>query len=234
MAGRGSRFSERGYETPKPLIELNGKPMVYYAWKSVEKIVSDKLIFIALKQHEELYKVSELLDRFIRTPFELIVIPEVTEGQLCTVLSAKGYFEESTSLLIAASDSYVKNNLHEVLPTTAADGIISTIDLPGEQWSFAKTNGTQKVVAVAEKNRISNHCSTGIYYFRNSLTFLAHSEKMIANNERTRGEFYIMPVYNHFLNDGAHIIINEAEAMWDMGTPEAKEKFENYLNESKI
>lgn len=28
MAGRGSRFANAGYKMPKPLIDVNGKPMI--------------------------------------------------------------------------------------------------------------------------------------------------------------------------------------------------------------
>ena len=28
MAGRGKRFEETGYSFPKPLIDVNGKPMI--------------------------------------------------------------------------------------------------------------------------------------------------------------------------------------------------------------
>ena len=32
MAGRGSRFANAGYTTPKPLIPVGGRPMVWDAW----------------------------------------------------------------------------------------------------------------------------------------------------------------------------------------------------------
>ena len=93
MAGRGSRYANEGYNTPKPLVEIAGKPMVYHAFQSVKNVPYTKLIFIALKEHEIQYGVSNILKKYISQDFELILIDEVTEGQLCTVLKAKSFFK---------------------------------------------------------------------------------------------------------------------------------------------
>lgn len=52
---------------------------------------------------------------------------------------------------------------------------------------------------------------------------------MVLNNERTRGEFFIIPVYQKMIESGNLIRISEAKAMWDMGTPEALSKFVEHL-----
>ena len=47
MGGAGSRFFKNGFVMPKPLIEISGKPFLYWATKSIEKYV-DTLYFIDL------------------------------------------------------------------------------------------------------------------------------------------------------------------------------------------
>jgi dTDP-glucose pyrophosphorylase len=231
MAGRGSRYANVGYTTPKPLIEINGKPMLYHAFQSVKDVPYEKVIFIALKEHEQTFGVSKLIKEQIVTDFELILLDDVTEGQLCTVLTASQYFQPNQSILIAASDSYIESNIAEEVKNTEADGIISVINLPGEQWSFAKTDESGKVIQVAEKTRISDHASTGIYYFKDAKRFEHHAQQLIQQKETTKGEYYIMPLYNKLIAKGAQIELSHAKAMWDMGTPEAKLKFEKYLND---
>ena len=39
MGGAGSRFFKNGFVMPKPLIEINGKPFLYWATRSIEKYV---------------------------------------------------------------------------------------------------------------------------------------------------------------------------------------------------
>jgi dTDP-glucose pyrophosphorylase len=234
MAGRGSRFANVGYQIPKPLIEIAGKPMLYHAFQSVKEVHYRKLIFIALKEHEEEYTVSNIIKQHIQQPFELILLDKVTEGQLCTVLKAAEYFTENEGILIAASDSYIQSNIAKDIANTTANGLISACNLPGEQWSFAKTNDAGVVIEVAEKNRISNHASTGLYYFNDAKKFEQEALKLIEKKETTKGEYYIMPLYNQLIKQGLTIYLSEATQMWDMGTPEAKQQFEDYLNGKHI
>ena len=234
MAGRGSRFSNVGYATPKPLIKVDGKPMLYHAFQSVKDLPYEKVIFIALKEHEQTFGISKIIKEQIIADFELILLKDVTEGQLCTVLAASDFFSLNKPILIAASDSYIESSIADEVKNTQADGIISVINLPGEQWSFAKTDEAGHVIKVAEKSRISNHASTGIYYFKDAKQFEQHAHKLINQKETTKGEYYIMPLYNKIIAEGAHIELSHAKAMWDMGTPEAKLNFEKYLNETGI
>jgi dTDP-glucose pyrophosphorylase len=234
MAGRGSRYANEGYDKPKPLIDIHGKPMLYYAFQSVKNVPYEKVIFIALKEHELTYGVSKIIKEQIVTDFELILLDDITEGQLCTVLTASNFFKENQAILIAASDSLIESNIAEEVKTSQADGIISVINLPGEQWSFVKTDENGKVIEVAEKTRISDYASTGIYYFNDALRFEQHAQQLIHQKETTKGEYYIMPLYNKYIVEGAQIELSYAKAMRDMGTPEAKLKFETYLNETVI
>lgn len=231
MAGKGSRYSEKGYDMPKPLIKVAGKPMFLWALKSLEEIEYEKLIFIALKQHEQQYQISKSLNKYVEKSFELVLIDEVTEGQLCTVLKAKEFFKMDDDLLIIASDSLIKSKIGNdiVNKDPYTKGIISVINLPGDRWSFAKVDRDGNVTQVAEKVRISNHASTGIYYFSNAGDFLSASDSIIQYKEKTKGEYYVIPVYQKLIEKKAKIKISIASEMWDMGTPEAKEIFEKYL-----
>lgn len=233
MAGKGSRFSSKGYTIPKPLIDVDGIPMFIRALESIKDIEYTKLIIIALLEFEEKYHISETINRFLKNNnIEIIFIDQVTEGQLCTVLVAKEQFN-GESLLIIASDSYVESNLKDdLLLRSNADGLISVIDLPGESWSFVETDENGKAVRVAEKERISNNVSTGIYYFKNSDLFIEIGQSQINNNTRVKGEFYIIPVYQKLIDMQKNIFISKAISMWDMGTPESLEKFINHINNS--
>ena len=232
MAGKGSRYSEKGYNMPKPLIKVAGKPMFLWALKSLEDIEYEKLIFIALKQHEQQYQISKSLNKYVEKSFELVLIDEVTEGQLCTVLKAKEFFKMDDDLLIIASDSFIKSKIGNdiVNKDPYTKGIISVINLPGDKWSFAKVDKEGNVTEVAEKCRISDHASTGLYYFSNPGDFLSASDRIIQYKEKTKGEYYVIPVYQKLIEKKAKIKISIASEMWDMGTPEAKEIFENYLS----
>jgi NDP-sugar pyrophosphorylase family protein len=231
MAGRGSRFANSSYNRPKPLIDVLGKPMFIWAIESLNGMDFSEIIFIALKEHESQFGLSELMNKFVKVPFQLVLIDEVTEGQLCTVLAAKPLIQTSESLLIIASDTLIEGDmLADLAKEEDIDGIISVLNLPGEQWSFAKVDSDGKVIEVAEKTRISDWASTGMYYFKSGANFVEEAERLINRNERTHGEFYIMPLYQKLIDSGLNIRISKAENMWDMGTPEALAQFVSNKN----
>ena len=58
MAGEGSRFRDAGWTTPKPLIELKGKPLFLRAIESVKVPGTEmKYSFIVRKEHIDLYGI---------------------------------------------------------------------------------------------------------------------------------------------------------------------------------
>lgn len=235
MAGRGSRFKEVGTPLPKPLISVHGKPMFAWALESLKNLQASEIIFIGLKQHDKEHGLSDLIKKVAGSNAKIILIEDVTEGQLCTVLAAKESIETEEDILIASSDTYIVSNLGKDIQNKPADsrGIISVANLPGIQWSFAKTDSTGKVIEVAEKVRISDYASTGLYYFSSGKEFVTIAEEMIRKKEKTRGEYYIIPVYQKYINRGWRIDISTAQEVWDMGTPAALSLFESHLKEGK-
>lgn len=236
MAGRGSRFADRGYQTPKPLIEVAAKPMVLWAIKSLEKFDYSEIIFVVLREHQERYDVVTLITQAIGNKAKFVFLEDVTQGQLCTVLAAEQYIDSPEDVLIAASDTYIKSEMAAHIAQKSVDckGLISVANLAGSQWSFAKTDDNGRVIEVAEKVRISDHASTGLYYFSDGAQLVKLGKEMIANQETTRGEYYVIPVYQKIIGQGEWVGISQADEMWDMGTPEAKTQFEAYLQNNII
>ena len=65
MAGRGSRFSDMGELTPKPLINVIDKPMFVWAIESLPLNLATRLIFLCLKEHLEEWPLErEILARY--------------------------------------------------------------------------------------------------------------------------------------------------------------------------
>jgi UDP-N-acetylglucosamine diphosphorylase / glucose-1-phosphate thymidylyltransferase / UDP-N-acetylgalactosamine diphosphorylase / glucosamine-1-phosphate N-acetyltransferase / galactosamine-1-phosphate N-acetyltransferase len=230
MAGRGARFS--GYtETPKPLITILDRPMVAWALESLADICFSRIVFIALREHEKNYCVTELLKSLKGDLTEVVLLNEVTEGQLCTVLAARKWISPDEDLLIASADTLVVSDLAYDISHRSSNchGLISVADLPGDRWSFARTDDSGNVLEVAEKVRISNNASTGLYYFSSGQEFLETADNMILKKEKTRGEYYVIPVYQKYLQQGLEVRISQATEVWDMGNPEAMNEFQQHL-----
>ena len=232
MAGRGSRFAEHGVEIPKPLIPVCGKPMFAWALESLEDVTYQRVVFVTLAEHADRYDVEAVIRRHVGSAAEVLVIDEVTEGQLCTVLAAREHLDADEGVLIASADTYVRSDLGRDIRNRASDcrGVISVACMPGDRWSFARVDGDGKVVQVAEKKRISPHASTGLYYFSSGREFLAVAEEMIRREEKTRDEYYVIPVYQTYIERGWPVELSHAHEMVDMGTPATLAAFERALS----
>lgn len=225
MAGAGSRFQQLGYTFPKPLIEVNGKPMIQVV---VENLNLDAhFIFIVQKDHYEKYHLKHLLN-LIAPKCDIIQVEGLTEGAACTSLLAKSNINNENPLIIANSDQYIKWNSNECMYAFSADKIdggILTFEATHPKWSYAKVDNNGFVVEVAEKQVISNNATVGVYYWKQGQEYIKYAEQMISKNIRVNNEFYICPVYNQAIADNKKIKIKKVEKMWGIGTPEDLEYF---------
>jgi len=107
MAGEGSRFAKEGYTFPKPLIDVNGKPMIQAV---VENLDFDcEYIFLVRKEHIEKYEgMLDTLGRITNDRFQYVVVDGLTEGAACTALLAEKYIDNDEDLLIANSDQFIE------------------------------------------------------------------------------------------------------------------------------
>ena len=112
MAGRGSRFQERGYVFPKPLIEIKGKPMIQVVLENLN--IDANYIFIVQKEHNENFNINQMLK--IQKPNSIIYeLDEITEGAASTTLIAKESINNKAPLLICNSDQFIEWNPREVM-----------------------------------------------------------------------------------------------------------------------
>ena len=228
MAGAGTRFSQAGYTFPKPLIEVNGKPMIQVVIENLN--IEAHYIFLVQQEHYEKYNLKQLLN-LIAPGCDIVQVNGLTEGAACTTLLSKQLIDSNEPLLIANSDQFVEWNSNETLYGFTADevdGGIVTFKATHPKWSFARVGEDGFVAEVAEKNPISDDATVGIYYWKRGSDYVKYAESMIAKNIRTNNEFYVCPVFNQAIEDGKKIKIKQIERMWGIGTPEDLEYFLNH------
>jgi len=225
MAGAGSRFEKAGYTFPKPLIDVNGKPMIQ---RVVENINIDAThIFIVQKSHYEKYSLQHTLN-LISPGCKIVQVDGVTEGAACTTLLAKEYINNDDPLVLANSDQYVDWDSSQYMyscMTDDIDGSILTFNSTHPKWSYAKTNNQDFVTEVAEKKPISENATVGIYFWKKGKDYVECAESMIEKNIRVNNEFYVCPVYNEAILKHAKIKTFHIEKMWGLGTPEDLDTF---------
>ena len=222
MAGAGSRFAKEGYTFPKPLIDVNGKPMIQTV---VENLDFDcEYIFLVRKEHVDKYEgLLHTLDRITNGSFRYVVVDDLTEGAACTALLAEEFINNDDDLIIANSDQFVEyhpQNFLSLKNMTNTDGIVFTFNAVHPKWSFAKTNARGYITEIAEKKPISDIATCGIYWYKKGSDFVKYAKQMIEKNIRVNNEFYVAPVYNEMIADGKALIPFYVHEMWGLGTPE--------------
>jgi len=237
MAGLGSRFTDAGYDKPKPFVDVMGKPMIV---RVLENLAYPDAQYILIARKEHLEKEQGLIEQ-MKNQFNVkfIGIDHLTEGTACTVLYAKKYIDNENPLLIANSDQIVDIDIKSYINNCFARGldgsILTFIDLfKNPKWSFAKVDNNNLVTQVEEKKVISEYATVGLYLFRTGKLFVDSAIKMIIKNDRVNNEFYTCPVYNYSIRDGARIGIFDIPftKMHGIGTPNDLNMYINIIREN--
>ena len=220
MAGEGSRFAAQGFDKPKPLIDVDGMPMIQTVVESLN--LDGRYIFLVRKEHIDKYNVDVFL-KTITSNCEIVVVDSLTEGAACTALLAEDLINNDENLVIVNSDQYIVWNSTKFMYAANEKnvaGSILTFQADHPKWSYAKTNENGFVTEVAEKKVISNNATVGLYYWSKGSDFVKYAKQMIEKDIRVNNEFYICPVYNEAIKDNKKISTYNVDEMWGLGTPE--------------
>lgn len=228
MAGHGSRFASQGYSMPKPLISVKGEPMIKVVIDSLG--VEANFIFVVQKSHREKYNLDSLLN-LICPSCKIIEVDGVTDGAARSALLAKEFIDNENPLFIVNSDQKVEYNSIDFfykMQEQKLDGGVLTFENYNVKWSFIKNDENGFINQVAEKETISNRATCGLYYLAKGSDFVWAAEKMINEDKRVNGEFYVFPSFSELLERGAKIKEYPVDEMIGLGTPE---DLEYYLNQ---
>jgi HAD superfamily hydrolase (TIGR01509 family) len=223
MAGTAKSF--QGSVFPKFLSEVKGKPLIQIVVENLN--IHGVFIFVVLKKDYERYNLALALN--LMAPNCIIkVVEDPTEGAACTALLAKDEINNDVPLLIANCDQYVEWNSNHFLYSMGSgfvDGGILTFNSTHPRYSFVQVDQEGWITEVQEKKPISTTATTGIYYWAKGSEFVRCAERMISDNNKSQGEYYIAPVFNEALKDGMKIRNYKIQKMWPLGIPEDLHSF---------
>ena len=198
MGGKGSRFSQYGYEYPKPLLEIQGKPFFYWAVQSVVNFIAvEDIIFVVLQEHVTNYKIDEKIRAYY--PDAIIhVIPDVLNGAVLTCLEGVKEISDTLPVLFNDCDHIFhcmefEQYCKEGFPN-AFDGALLTFWSDEDKYSYLKYDSAGNVIETVEKTVISNDAICGCYFFKNKAEFVHSAEGYLKNCHYE--EFFVSGVYN--------------------------------------
>lgn len=224
MAGAGSRFSKAGFKIPKPLIDVQGKPMYQWATNSLPLEYASRLIFILREDAFTDQIIEDIHQTYGMFEPRIKILENLTRGQAETVYLARDMMDLNQPTLIHNADTAFQSM---EMPDEDVFGglVVFESALNDARWSFARTHDDQpdRVVEVREKQIISRLASTGTYYFSDTAWMLYSIKHSLMNDITEQGEFYIAPLYNRAIENGHYIQCLNCEHFTCLGTPEELE-----------
>lgn len=233
MGGAGSRFSSFGYDMPKPLIQIKGKPFFYWATKSLCKLhnVVDTT-FVVLQQHIDNFDIDKQIHKYFPNA-NIVVLPHILNGAVLTCLAGVKNIEDNNPIVFNDCDHAFKSSQFEKFLDSnerCDAGVLTfTSNLPKFSYLMYKGN---RIVGTREKQVVSNDAICGAYYFKNRELFEEYTNRYL--NNCNYNEFFTSGVFNELCADGKTIKKFETDFHLSFGVPEEYDEVKNSMLFEKI
>ena len=233
MAGDNELFKGGVYNFPKPLVEIDNKPMAQHVVDNIKPLIErgDKVIFITRKEDSEKYYLNNTLQLLVPSA---VVVPVSgdTSGAAITALLAVEEINGNDSLLVINGDQIIEKDLPELLNKMEdSDAGVVVFRSVHPRWSFVRCDQDGFVVEAAEKKPISNLATAGFYYYKKAHDFIESAKRMILKGSDVGGVYYVCPVFNEMILDNKKITTAEIKSSeyHSLSSPKMISTYENYL-----
>lgn len=233
MAGEGSRFLKEGWTTPKPLIELKGKPLFKRAIGSVAIAGAPmKYSFIVRKEHIDCYSIDEQI-KAILPEANVFFVEKTTRGAVETCLMAEPAITADDSVVVMDCDLEFRSKgylegIKSILEKPVEHvngGLLVSFESTDPKYSYAEVDEDMIVRRTAEKEVISNHALCGAYFFSSAKGFLKVAHKLLDEPTFNKPEYYVSLLYNYLLAAGETVRLSTMEEYYSYGTPEELKRY---------
>ena len=206
-----AKFNENEFRYPKPLIEINGKPMIELAIEMFKSIKQEKkFIFLVNRSDCQSFYLDSVLQLLTNNKCEIIQLEKPTRGAACTALLAIQQINNSDPLIISNGDhviDYDLNNVVDHFQKRHVDGGTICFESVHPKWSFVRLDENDKIIETAEKRPLSKNAIAGFYYFRKGKDFVSGAKKNIQKDVNVGGNYFVAPVMNELVLDNKNLEI---------------------------
>ena len=240
MSGFGERFRRAGYAVPKPLIEVDGKPIIAHVIDLFPG--ENNFKFIVNREHleEPSFTLRETIERYCPTAQILPIEPHKL-GPVYAVSKVIDKIADDEPTIVNYCDFtnyWNYEDLKKFLRDTKCDGCVPAYRgfhphmLGTTNYAFMREqNGW--MLDIQEKqpftdNRMEEFASTGTYYFRTGALLKKYIQRTLDEDLRTGDEYYVSLSYKPMVQDGLRVAIYEVEHFMQWGTPEDLQEYQQW------
>jgi beta-phosphoglucomutase-like phosphatase (HAD superfamily)/dTDP-glucose pyrophosphorylase len=231
LGGKGDRFNKEGFTSPKPLIKILNKEMIFYLLDNLS-ITNDNQIFIVY--HTELDKHD--FSKIIQCKYPNIVLIPInyqTSGAVETIYnslcSIKNMNNNKKTLLLDCDTFYTTDILKICMNTNNNVVFYKKNDNEKPIYSYISLDENSLILEIKEKIKISSNANTGAYLFKDIVQLETYCEFVLKNNITFNGEPYTSCVISEMIKEcdfyGYEL---EENTVFSLGTPKEVADFIDY------
>ena len=238
MSGFGERFREAGYRLPKPLIKVDGKPIISHV---VDMFPGEEnFTFICNEDHinTKEFKLRETIVNLVPKA-NIVSIKPHKLGPVHAVMETASSINETEAVIVNYCDFtcyWDYSRFKNFVTSESLDGSIPSYKdfHPHTLWSnyyaYLKLNNKGLVSEIQEKEPFTEEprqefASSGTYYFRSGKMMKEYFQECINTDLKVNGEFYVSMVYQNMIRDGLKIKPYDLEHFMQWGTPRDLEDY---------
>jgi NDP-sugar pyrophosphorylase family protein len=229
MSGKGQRFIDGGYDTPKPLIQIKQKPMFINSLKSFP--IFSKLFLVVT---EEISKNDKFIKSLNDIPYkhEIISLKNTTGGQAESCYIAVKEVEENTPFFVGPCDLELNEKI-DLKPLFLNDAEIIILTYKPDKINFnfpndygwVESDGNSVVGNIEvkpNKNIIKTNTEviSGVFIFKNKNIFIRFYEVMLKKKFLINDEYYLDSLCKIALDEGSKIYTLLVKDILSYGTPQ--------------
>jgi putative flippase GtrA/NDP-sugar pyrophosphorylase family protein len=232
MSGFGERFRRAGYDVPKPLIPVEGKPIIAHVVDLFPR--ETNILFICNQDHldEPGYVMAKQL-RAIAPRCRIIGIPAHRKGPVWAVLQARALIDRNQPTFVNYSDFscyWDWFDFKRFVQDTACAGAIPAYrgfhphSLGSTYYAYLRARAGW-LEDIQEKQPFTEdptdeYASSGGYYFKDGAVCLDAFQAVVDQDLHVGGEYYASLSYKILVQRSAPVAIYELQHFMQWGTPE--------------
>lgn len=232
MSGFGERFRRAGYVLPKPLIEIDGKPIIAHIIDMFPG--EDNFIFICNRDHltETTYCMEQTIRRYCPTA-RVVGIDAHKLGPVHAVLQIADLIDPLQPVVVNYADFtcyWDWAHFREFVKKSGCHGAIPAYkgfhphSLGTTNYAYMREeNGW--VLDIQEKqpytdNRMEEYASSGTYYFASGQIMLDAFRAIKLQDLNVGGEYYVSLAFKPILLTDKKVAVYDLQHFMQWGTPE--------------
>lgn len=232
MAGKGKRYNDVYFHTPKSLIEIDGKPMIEHVVNLFSP--TDEFIFICNEEDLQNTAMRAILKNIVTNGTIVPVNFEMIKGgPIYSCAQAFNLIDDDDEVIVNYCDFTLKWSYQDFLQKVRNNNCAGAVpsfrgfhpaSLGDTYYAYMKVDENNYLTDLREKepfsdNRMEDYASTGTYYFKKGSLFKNYAQQVMAMQMNVKGEAYVTLPYILMLQDGVKILHYEVEKFICWGTP---------------